>query len=208
MRMVDIAGQRFGRLTVVSVSHTNTDNKVCWNCVCDCGVNKVINGRSLRSGNTHSCGCIARAQLGDRARTHGGCSGGKKTPEYHIWRAIISRCCYPNNKNYHQYGGRGIKICDEWHTDFLSFIESVGKRPDKSFWLDRLKNDKGYEPGNCKWVTIEDQQNNKRTNRILTHNNESHTVAEWAKKLSIPSQRIYQRLHRGVSISKALKEAI
>lgn len=163
---IDITGQRYGRLTVISYSGNQR-----WLCRCDCGNYKDIIGSQLRGEITKSCGCIHSEQIARRNhenRKHG-CSDDRL---YGIWHGIKQRCCDPNRKDYKNYGGRGIKICDEWKDDFGAFKEwalSSGynyNAPYMRCTIDRIDNNGNYEPGNCHWVPIKDQMKTRRNNSV------------------------------------------
>jgi hypothetical protein len=127
-----------------------------------------------------------------------------KTPEYGIWKAIKGRCLNPRNKQYCDYGGRGITICEEWKADFMAFLSAVGYRPHPSLSLDRIDNNRGYEHGNMQWTTSLKQNNNSRRNTILVVDGKKMTLAEAARKSGVPSARLSYRLRYGWSLSQAL----
>ena len=124
---------------------------------------------------------------------------------YFIWQSMKDRCYNPNNKQYKNYGGRGIKVCDEWKNDFKIFLEWANKNNyDSSLTIDRINVNGDYEPLNCRWTTLKEQQNNKRNNVILAYKGEKHNVTQWADILNIPRSTIYTRLKRKWSIVDAL----
>lgn len=193
----DLTGQRFGRLTVLKYSHSN--NGRLWQCQCDCGVIKDIVGYELLSGKTKSCGCLKRERIIKRSTTH----GKRKTPEYDIWVAMRFRCNNPNDKSYPSYGGRGIKVCEDWQK-FENFIRDMGYRPGKEYSLDRIDVNGNYCKENCRWATTEQQANNKRDTRKLTLDGETYNLTEWSKITGFASSTIYARLLRGWSDEKAI----
>ena len=203
MRRKDISGQKFGRVTVISYSHTNEDKKACWNSVCDCGKKFVVSGKNLRNGNTKSCGCYAVEVTIKNSTTHGECIGGK-TPEYYIWIAMKDRCLNSNNKSYKRYGGRGITVCDKWKNSYAAFLKDMGNKPTPNHSIERVDNFKGYSPDNCIWATDKQQMNNTRVNRILTYKGESLTVAQWSDKLGIKQVTLNMRLFRGWDVKRTL----
>lgn len=203
MKRKDIIGLKFGRLTVISYSHTNSDNKACYNCVCDCGNEKIASGKSMRFGKTMSCGCLKNELDRTRNLKHGYCVG-KKTPEYYIWRSIIERCENKNNKSYKFYGAKGITICDEWRRNFSTFINDMGPKPN-GFSIERLDCKSGYSKENCIWADKYQQANNRSSNRLFTFDGKTQTIAQWAKQLNLKSGTIYMRLYRNWDVKKALE---
>jgi hypothetical protein len=128
-----------------------------------------------------------------------------KSPEYKAWNAMIRRCTNPKVHNYHRYGGRGITVCDRWLNSVESFVADMGPRPDGCS-LERINGNGNYEPTNCRWADNRDQANNRHTNRRLTLNGVSKTVAEWSRELDLPRETINSRLSRGSSSEQALSK--
>lgn len=158
MRMVDLTGQTFGQLTVIDRAKNRKGGEARWNCACNCGGSTTATGSNLRLGRTTSCGCAMRQINRERKTTH----GGHGTPEYGIWCSMIRRCENKNDDAYPRYGGRGITVHPEWRADFAAFLRDVGRRPSPDLSLDRIDNDRGYEPGNIRWATAKQQANNRR----------------------------------------------
>lgn len=159
MRNLDLTGQKFGRWTVIDRG-LNKDNRVAWNCICECGNTNIIITRSLVKGLSKSCGCLVR----DKGYKHGHNKTTGTSTEYNSWHQMKQRCLNPNDKRYEDYGGRGITICERW-MDFNNFLADMGEKPDKSYSIDRIDNEKGYYPGNCKWASREEQQRNNRVQK-------------------------------------------
>ena len=162
-RYKDMIGLRFGRLKVVSFFERK-GTSYFWKCICDCGAEKNVRSDSLKRGKTTSCGCRSA-----EVATHHEYVGGKPATKHElfsIWEHMNRRCYAKNNGNYKNYGGRGIRVCERWRNSFKKFVEDMGPRDDRSLTLERLNNDGNYEPQNCVWASIEEQQRNKRTVRL------------------------------------------
>jgi hypothetical protein len=166
----DITGQKFARLTVVSFSHTTREAH--WHCVCECGGSTVVRGSRLRSGETVSCGCYARDVSSAVHRTH----GMTKTRTYASWKAMLARTGSPTNKDWANYGGRGIKVCDRWKS-FELFLEDMGEAPSR-LTLERKDVNGDYEPSNCVWATKKVQARNQRDRHWVSYRGRKMTLAE------------------------------
>ena len=194
---LDLIGQKFGELTVVEFSHISKHQKTMWKCKCDCGTEIIVQGSHLKSGHTTSCGKHKEPTV-----EH----GLTNTRLYRIWASMKTRCTNQKNKNFHQYGGRGINICDEWLNDFETFYNwAMATGYNDLLTLERIDNNSDYCPSNCKWISIQEQQNNKRTSRFIEAYGEKHTVAEWGKKLGLNPGTIRTRLRAGDTGEKALR---
>ena len=184
--MFDLVGQRFGRLTAVEFVGV-AKNGARWKCVCDCGLTVIATSGNLRNGNTKSCGCLRREMvrsLGQSNKAHGE-SHDNRTRLYTIWCGMRQRCNNPNREAYKLYGGKGVKVCDEWndYPAFKEWAESHGYADDLS--IDRIDPSKGYSPDNCRWIT--QSENTARANK--NHTTRKVIRGEGASKVRQP-QRI------------------
>ena len=164
---LDLTGQVFGELTVLREAGRAGHKEVTWLCRCSCGKATTVAARDLRKGDTRSCGHLH----GQGHVQHGHARRGR-TPEYVAWRGAITRCHDPNTRNFADYGGRGIAVCDRWRQSFAAFLEDVGPRPGPGYLLDRRDNASNYEPGNVRWVTRRVSNINQR----LRKDNKSDSV--------------------------------
>lgn len=198
-RFIDLAGKRFGRLVVVRRSKERASDKhIRWDCQCDCGSEAVVIGHLMRYGLTKSCGCLSKQITGDMSRTH----GRSKTRTYRIWKGMRRRCNAPSAAHFEYYGGRGISVHPRWET-FENFLEDMGECPAGSS-LDRVDNSKNYEPGNCRWATIQTQARNMRSNRLIEYRGEVKCLAEWAEITGLHTTVISGRLSLGWEVGRAL----
>lgn len=200
MSIKDREGQRYGRLTVLQRAVNKVEPsgaiRAQWLCRCDCGNEVVVTGHALGKGTTKSCGCLNR----ENAPKH----GMSKTRIYRNWHAMRQRCTNPTHSHYSRYGGRGITICERWMT-FENFLADMGECED-GMTLDRIDNERGYEPGNCRWATRQQQSNNRGDNVRLTHEGQTKTLAEWGRETGLGKNVILKRLASGWSIERILTE--
>lgn len=197
----DLTGQKFGMLTVTNEHESRVNDsgkrRTYWKCICDCGNEKYIEASCLKKGNTVSCGCKKKKQF----MTH----GLSDTRLYEIWTDMKQRCYNPRSVAYEYYGGRGIAICDEWKNDFMAFYSWANENGyADNLTIERKDFNGNYEPDNCCWITLFEQQGNTRRNTFLTNNGEKHTVAEWARIKGVRPGLIWGRLGRGWSVEDAL----
>ncbi len=205
-RHQDITDQRFGRLIAIrrveKPKHITKGRDSFWLCQCDCGNIHVIRARSLKHGETRSCGCLNTQvrQSGINQTTH----GMSRTKEYHAWNRMLARCYNPKTDTFKYYGGRGIKVCKQWRNSFAEFFKYTGKAPTSKYSLDRIDNNGDYEPGNVKWSTASEQQRNRRDRRLYTFSDKTQLLIEWAEDTGIHIATLHSRIKRGWSIERTL----
>lgn len=191
-------GSVFERLTVIGLS----DQKYKLMCKCTCGQIKHVRKSDLMMGRVKSCGCLLKEKSSARAVERNSSHGMSRTRVYRIWAGIIDRCTNKNGKYFEHYMGRGITVCDRWKT-FENFYTDMGDPPSKHS-IERIDNDKGYAPTNCKWATVDEQNNNKRSNIRITFENQTLTIAQWSKRINVRPDTLRIRINSGWSIEKAL----
>lgn len=203
VKLKDITGQRFSRL--IAIKYIGQSK---WLCKCDCGNQKIIDGRKLRKGETKSCGCLSLEQAKINFQKNYYTHKQSKTRLYQIWKGIKNRCKNPNAPKYKIYGLRGIKVCNEWQNfePFYNWAISSGYKDDLS--IDRIDVNGNYEPNNCQWVDMKTQQRNRRNNHLLTYNDKTLCISEWAEIYNLKPLTLLARINRGWSIEKALNTKI
>ena len=187
----DRTGEKFGRLTIKSlVLRGSPHGKSIYNCSCTCGAEKEIKLAALLNKSTNSCGCLFREHMRDRNTKHGLMNDNKRT--YRTWKDMRQRCNNPNNKDYPNYGGRGIVVCDRWD-DFGKFYDDMGSRPD-GMTIDRIDVNGNYEPFNCRWAILKEQGRNKRNNHIMAN---GKTLAENCEDFGVNHKVASYRASKG-----------
>lgn len=190
-----MVGSVFYNYTVIDI---NSKRPYHWVCKCLCGVIKDVRYSHLKLGHVKSCGCHKDAIATKHGYTRGATKG-KRMVEYNVWAAMLRRCKNPSEKKYNIYGGRGIKVCERWHK-FVNFLSDMGRRPIGKYSIDRFPNKDGdYEPNNCRWATIEEQNRNLRSNRYFEHEGKRMVLKDWANELNVCSKTISTRLRKGQS---------
>jgi len=209
-KIKDLVGQRFGRLMVLyDTGKRKKNGNVVWHCQCDCGNELDVRSGDLVSIHTTSCGCYQRQRTAEAHTVHGMTRGEKIRPIYQTWRAILQRCENPNASNYKNYGFRGIKVCDEWHKliPFCDWALANGWK--KGLQLDRIDNDGNYEPCNCRWATPQENNRNKRNNRMITFAGKTQCIAAWSDDTGIERHTLWARINRCCwPIERALTEPV
>lgn len=218
--IVDISGQRFGRLVALErVGRTlapNGTRQSMWRCRCDCGNETIVKYIALTTGNTRSCGCMEeenrhanmqKALEQRRKSASMGFMGNLEAhPLYRTWKSMLMRCNNPNVKGYKHYGGRGIKVCDRWsgHLGFENFVNDMDERPDGTT-LDRIDYNKDYCPENCRWATDEQQANNKTDNVYIIAGDRQITAKQFCKMLGLNYWTAIKQIERGLDVDLLVK---
>ena len=195
-KKIDITGSTFGRLTVLGENGNTPWGQAKWLCVCQCG-NKITKiGGELRRGKSKSCGCLHLENLKRNFTTHGHLREGKHSATYISWANMKARCLNLKNKGYHNYGGRGISICEHWINSFDAFLKDMGPKPSLLHTLERIENNGNYEPANCKWATREEQCRNKRTTRWFEFDGKKSNFKEWASFFNVSRSFLWKELKK------------
>ena len=168
--------------------------------LCRCGNKHIARVYSVKIGKTKSCGCYTA-----KFRTK---HGRRNTTEYRIWQKMKRRCLVEKDKDFPNYGGRGITICKDWEESFEKFYRDMGDRPSKNHCMERVDNNKGYCKENCVWATFKEQANNRRSSRWITYNGETKTLSQWCEQFNIIPQTFLSRIQRGMSIGQALSKPV
>ncbi len=217
----DLTGKCFGRLTPLRWQYKKNSagrNKIWWLCQCACGCKKEVFTAHLVNGPTVSCGCYHREVVasGKGHTTHGRTG----TPEHRAWLKAKERCFNTNTKNYTDYGGRGLIMCNGWRNNFKIFFADIRKKPTSNHTIDRINNEIGYTCGkcdqcikngwplNCRWATRTEQGNNKRNNRRATFRGETKTLTEFAREYGLEHWIVIHRIDRGSTLEEALTRPI
>lgn len=201
--MIDLSGNKYNRLKVISLSEVK-NKRTYWNCLCDCGNNKIVEAQQMKSGKTKSCGCLNIESIVNRNTKHGSSVRGKITPEFRAYYAMKNRCYNKSLAQYKDWGGRGINICDRWLDSFDNFLLDMGKRPSSKHSLDRIDNNKGYFLENCRWATKKEQASNTRRNRLILNIETGvfyDTLVDAANSHGLTRAALEQRIRRNKSLN-------
>lgn len=207
---MDYTGVRFGKLVGEAFHHSTEDNARVWLMRCDCGGSRLITPSKLNSEGEEAA-CLPCRKLEGvgilRTATVVREAGSSQGLTYASWQAMKTRCLNVNDHGYPNYGGRGIKIYQPWIESYDNFLSDMGERPEGTT-IDRIDGNGNYEPGNCRWATPTEQNNNLSSNHRLSFNGESLTVKQWSRKLKINDQTLHERLKAGWPLEKALTEPV
>lgn len=188
-----LVGKRFFRLTVVRIAESKKHGVRRYECICDCGKTHYVTAANLLGGSVKSCGCYRESKL-HVPKTH----GDSKKRLYVIWNRMKSRCLDPKNEKYKYYGGRGISICEEWmdYIRFKNWAIDNGYENDKT--IDRIDNNGNYTPNNCRWTSMIEQNNNRRSNHYITYQGKTQSLAKWSRELGISYNALRYRVKKGL----------
>lgn len=192
---MNLEGKRFGRLTAIRPMDSLNNSRTKWECRCVCGNVCHPTANCLKRNNSKSCGCVRREtmkKVGESRKTHGGFG----SITYSSWSAMKSRCYNKKATGYENYGGRGIRVCIRWLSSYEAFLEDMGERPDTNHTLDRTDTNGDYGPSNCKWSTKTEQNQNKRSSKIYSIDNQRLNLTQISKKYDIPLATLYSRIER------------
>lgn len=198
---IDLTGQRFGKLMVIHKVENNSRH-ICYLCRCDCGKERIVQGNHLIEGSSTSCRSCYNARNSRLYRS--------------VWIGMKQRCYNPKSKDYHNYGGRGIKVCDEWlgehgFENFRGWAYANGYDDNAEYGkctIDRIDVNSDYSPENCRWVDLKTQNQNKTTTHEITYQGETHTIAEWARITGISENALYNRVNRNWDLDRIFSQKV
>lgn len=208
-KLIDLVGQRFGRLTVIEKVKSNDKNSR-WLCQCDCGNNVSISRVHLMNGHVQSCGCYRKEVAAENSHVLKMKHGLSEVKLYGVWANMKYRCYNPHCKAYKDYGGRGISVCPEWLSGFTGFYSwAIGAGYKEGLSIDRINNDGNYEPSNCRWVTMKIQSANRRNSSLYTFNGKTQGLKQWADEYGMHYGTLSGRVKElGMPLSKALAQPL
>lgn len=196
----NIAGKKFSRLTVIKRSWSNERKKWLWSCRCECGTIISVTTSDLVTGNTKSCGCLRRDTIARYSTSH----GQSQTHLYGIWKKMRDRCKNKNIKSYKNYGLRGIRVCDEWQKFEPFYTWAITHGYTQGLTIDRIDNNGNYSPDNCRWATMKEQSQNRRTSVLFN----GRCLKSWAEENGIPYKTLHYRIKHGWSFERAISEPV
>lgn len=201
MNVIDMTGKVIGFQTVLSRHGIDNHGQCLWLVRCECGNVRAVTGGRLRRGEAMSCGCRKPEKCAAANTKHGDAARGELSAEYRAWSNMIDRCEREGNKQWKDYGGRGILVCVRWRESFAAFLEDMGRKPSPRHSIDRIDNDGNYEPGNCRWATETEQRRNKRNVKY------AHLI-EAAEKNGIRYHTLYARMRNRWAEERAVNEPL
>lgn len=205
-KAIDMTGYKFNGCEVIEKESYKIHDRVAWLCVCYCGEYFSATGKHIRNESVKSCGCLRKEILGsqgEKNKKH----GETNSKLYSVWRGIKKRCRVSNTPNYEHYGGRGIDVCDEWYYDFESFRDwAIKNGYEEGLSIDRIDNNGDYEPSNCRWSTMKEQQNNRRNTKYGMYKGEMMTFSEIAEITGLSLQAIHYRHKNNIDFEKPEKQ--
>lgn len=204
--LIDLIGQRFGRLIIIKRMDNDKWGGSKWLCQCDCGQKTIVTSSHLKSSGTKSCGCFAKEQTIKRSTKHGHSTKEKTSRTYESWHSMITRCTNPNYKEYKNYGGRGITVCKCW-MKFENFLEDMGERPNDKL-IERINNNQGYNKGNCRWATWKEQARNRRNNRYETCKEKTQLLIKLSEETGINYNTLVSRIKKGWTAEEAFAKPV
>lgn len=194
----DLTGKRFNLWIVVSRAQ-NKNGRIYWNCRCECGTERPVLGQNLVNGTAKSCGCLNRLLASKRMKQMSHRDYETGTRLYEIWKNMKARCSPRDTTG--RYYSRGIRVCDEWKNNYAAFMNwAIQNGYTNELTIDRINNDKGYYPENCRWATYKEQGNNKSTNRHIVFNGVKKTMSQWADELNLSYSTIKYRVNNGLPL--------
>jgi hypothetical protein len=207
---LDLTGKRFGRLECLIDVGRDKGGGVLWECQCDCGKKTVIRSGGLVHGHTKSCGCLQRYMTKKSHTIHSLCrdENGNRPKLYHVWDGMKQRCQNPNSTFYKDYGGRGIKVCEEWNSYIPFHNWAMANGYEEGLTIERKYVNGDYEPSNCIWIPRSEQSRNRRNNHYLTYKGISKTITEWGSELGINPSVLGTRIRRGWSVERTLNTPV
>ena len=201
-KCINLTGERFGKLTAISIDHKGNGSRTYWKCKCDCGGTRIVSNDHLRNGDVTDCGCY-RKHI-----SHWQKHNMSNSRLYTIWSLMKQRCHNKKRVEYKDYGGRGIKVCDEWlnSTTFIDWALNNGYSDELT--LDRIDNNGNYCPSNCRWVDKKTQMRNRRNNHCVTYKGQTKTLTEWAEENGLTYAQLLKRLKLGWSFEETISKPI